>query len=574
MARRAAEAHISAMRNGLSKKLGVLGLLSVVAFAACEGDEGPAGPAGGAGPSGPAGGQGPAGPAGPGGEAGPPGAGGVDQSLTPTAKLVSGFGGQEALSGLKALSLEAKGARWMPGEGYTPEDEPQPAGTFELKALWDVQGGDLRLDYKRKLQGLFSNELTYSEILRDDGGYRVGVDSAFGGADGALSADRWASSRRQQRLLHPEIIAREIAADPARAVDVGAGALAGVLHHRLEVSDPVAPLTLWVEAATGRLTKISTVESEHVSGDKALEVLYADWERAAGGPALPRRVVLSLGGHVLHDETRSALVVNPAVDANAFVPPGGAAVGSTDAALAERGETSSQFHQAFLSFGVPLDGFQATIDPVVLAPGVWHIRTGSHNSLVVEQQNGVVVVEAPLYPERSDALLAWIGTTIPNKPVTHVVATHFHDDHSGGLRSFVAAGAKVVAGEAAVGFYREVFHARRTIDPDKLAGSPRPAVIESVAPGASVSLNDPTRTVNVYTVDTAHAADMLIAEVGGAVFVSDIYSPGTPGGFLTALLELRSSVQSQNIAVTSYVGGHGTTSTPADLDQRIDELTP
>jgi glyoxylase-like metal-dependent hydrolase (beta-lactamase superfamily II) len=571
MARDGAGAHMSAMRNGLSKTLGVFGLFSVMAFAACEGDEGPAGPAGGQGPAGPAGGQGPAGP---GGEQGPPGAGGVDPSLTPTAKLVSGFGGEAALSGLKALSFEAEGTRWIVGEGYTPESGPSTAGTFELKAVWDVQGGDLRLDYRRELLSFFAGNVTYSEILRDDGGYRVGVDSVFGGVDGPLPSDRWASGRRQQRLLHPEIIAREIAADPARAAAAGGGVIAGALHHKLEVSDPVAPLTLWVDAASGRLTKISTLESEHGAGDRELEVFYTDWQPVAGGPAVPWHVVLSLGGHVLHDETRSAVAANPAVDANAFAPPGGAAVGPIDASLAERGENAAQFHQQFASAGIPLDGLQTSIQPVELSPGVWHIRTGSHNSLVVEQQAGVVVVEAPLYPARSDALLGWIGANIPNKPVTHVVATHFHDDHSGGLRSFVAAGARVVAGEAAVGFYREAFRARRTVEPDRLAEAPRPAVIEPVAPGAKVVLDDAQRRVSVYTIDTAHAADMVVAEVGGAVFVSDIYSPGLPGGFLQGLLELRSSVQSQGVPVTSYVGGHGATSTPADLDQLIDDLTP
>ncbi len=160
---------------------------------------------------------------------------------------------------------------------------------------------------------------------------------------------------------------------------------------------------------------------------------------------------------------------------------------------------------------------------------------------------------SPAYCNDADQTsLAWIGANIPSKPVTHVIATHFHDDHSGGLRSFVAAGAKVVAGESAVGFYREAFRARRTVEPDALAAAPRPAAIQPVAPGAKVVLSDATHPVSVYTVDTSHAADMLIAEVGGAVFVSDIYSPGQPGGFLTALLELRTSVQAQGVQVSTY----------------------
>jgi glyoxylase-like metal-dependent hydrolase (beta-lactamase superfamily II) len=570
------EAQIIAMQLRQRKSLGVLGLslLVAVAAAACEGDEGAAGAPGADGASGPVGGQGPAGPAGPGGPQGPGGGTSVDPSLAPTAKLIAAFGGEAALSGLRSLTVKAKGTRFIVGEGYEPEDEPAAVSSFEVDTSWDVQGGDLRLDYRRKLLFLGS-DVTYSEFLRDDGGWREGVDSVFGAPSGPMPSDRWASGRRQQQLLHPELIARELAADPSKVRDAGAGVLGGVLHHRLELTAAGAPVTLWVEAATGRLSKLETLENEHVSGDVPLEVFYDDWRAVEGGPAQPRRVILALGGRVLHDEARSEIVANPTLPATTFAVPGGASIGAVDAAVATVGEHNAQFHQQFASLGIPLDGLQIAIDPIQISPGVWHIRGGSHNSLVVEQQAGVVVVEAPLYPARSDALLSWIRGQLPTKPVTHVVVTHFHDDHSGGLRSFVAAGAKVVAGEAAVGFYREAFRAPRTLAPDTLSAAPRPAVIEPVAAGGTRVLADALRPVTVSTIDTSHAADMVVASVDGTTFVSDIYSPGNPPTLgVTGLIELRTSVQAQGLAVTRYAGGHGQIGTPAELDQLIADLTP
>ena len=62
----------------------------------------------------------------------------------------------------------------------------------------------------------------------------------------------------------------------------------------------------------------------------------------------------------------------------------------------------------------------------------------------IEQEDGVVTVAAPLHPERSDAILAWVGEAFPGKFVTQVIATHHHDDHSAGLRLFVAAGVTVI----------------------------------------------------------------------------------------------------------------------------------
>src|SRR5439155_1503288 len=89
--------------------------------------------------------------------------------------------------------------------------------------------------------------------------------------------------------------------------------------------------------------------------------------------------------------------------------------------------------------------------PTQLAPGVFFLGGGTHNSLAIEQTNGIVIVEPPLYDERSDAVIAWASAQFPGKPITHLVITHFHDDHSGGLRAYVALGATIAVGHGGVG---------------------------------------------------------------------------------------------------------------------------
>ncbi len=158
-----------------------------------------------------------------------------------------------------------------------------------------------------------------------------------------------------------------------------------------------------------------------------------------------------------------------------------------------------------------------------------HLTGGSHNSLVVEQANGVVITEAPLNEQRSAAILDWVEINIPGKPITHVISSHHHHDHSAGLRTFVAAGAQIVLAEAAEPvFAKQIFTAPSTIIPDTLAMNPTPANIVPVPFAGSFTIDDAALPVVAQHITSSHAADMLLIYVDNAdvLFVSDIYSPG------------------------------------------------
>jgi glyoxylase-like metal-dependent hydrolase (beta-lactamase superfamily II) len=520
-------------------------VIGTILLAACEGDIGPAGPPG---PT-----------------------GGLDPTLSASDKLLTTLGGKAAVAGLQSLQATIAGQRSMIDEGYLPGDL-LAAGTFTAALHWDIAAGHLRLDYQRRIAAPIPGSYQYTELLRADGGWVDGIDNFFGAPGGALASERWASARRQQLYLHPELIARELATGARTGKDAGVGVLGGVLHHRLEVADTVAPLTLWVEVGTGRLSKVSATENEHLRADVVVEAFYSDWSDAGAGLSLPRRAVLSVDGEVVHDELRTALAVNVALPAAIFAVPGGGQPAIVTADVA-RGERTHQFYEMFSGVGLPLPG-RTQVQGDELAPGVWHLTGGSHHSLLVEQAAGLVVVEAPLYADRSEALLAWIAERFPGKPVTHVIASHFHGDHAAGLRTFVAAGATVIAGDAALGLYRRVFAARRTIEPDDLATSPRLATLRGVDPGDHIALPDAARPVDIYTVDTTHAADMLVAVAGGVLFVSDIFSPGFPAS-PPLLRELRQAITDHpTVRVDRIAGGHGGTATLAELDALIQRAEP
>jgi glyoxylase-like metal-dependent hydrolase (beta-lactamase superfamily II) len=509
-------------------------LITTTLALGCEGEQGPAGPAGGFDPEAPA----------------------LD-------KAFAGVGGKDALTALDGVRIAATGERLMTLEGFLPEDDSAPVSTFTTDTAVDVAGDRLRIDYDRKLP-IFGAQTDYAAIIDGDVGVIDGVESVFGTPGGAMSSQRWGATMRQHYLLHPQLLLRDVALGKRTATEAGVAVRDGELRQRIEITDGVRPISLFVDRYTGDITELATLENDMVSGDAALEAHYLGWRTWDGDVRFPSEVAITLAGQPWHLEHRDSVTTAAALADTLFAFPAGSSPTHVEAD-AVRGARNGQFHEGFAGLGVPLDVDQTFVEPQQLAPGVFHLRGGSHHSLVVEQAAGVVVVEAPLNEARAKALFAWVATNIPGKPVTHVIATHHHRDHVGSLRTFVARGAKIVVGEAARPHFSRAFRAARTLEPDELSATPRAATILTVPAAGQITLADATRPVRVIALDSTHSADMVVAYVPNqrVLFVSDIFSPGFPANPFGAR-EVLAAVQP--LAIDMIAGGHGGVGPKTELE--------
>lgn len=129
-----------------------------------------------------------------------------------------------------------------------------------------------------------------------------------------------------------------------------------------------------------------------------------------------------------------------------------------------------------------------------VAKGVYIFPTGGLNPMFVEFKDFVLAVEAPAqHPvlERvpadaqpgsdqiSERFIQKIKETIPNKPIRYLAVTHFHSDHAGGARAFLAEGATLLTTPGNKDYFEKLAAAKYTVVPDKLARQPRAPVIES-----------------------------------------------------------------------------------------------
>lgn len=141
--------------------------------------------------------------------------------------------------------------------------------------------------------------------------------------------------------------------------------------------------------------------------------------------------------------------------------------------------------------------------------GVWYLAGGSHHSVAIEMKDHVVVVEGPQFDGRSLPLIAETRKLIPNKPIRYVINTHYHFDHSGGLRTFVAEGATMITHSSNKAFFERAFAAKGKLDPDALSKSGKKA--KFLAVGGKHVLTDGARTLEVLHVkDNPHNDGLLM----------------------------------------------------------------
>jgi glyoxylase-like metal-dependent hydrolase (beta-lactamase superfamily II) len=219
----------------------------------------------------------------------------------------------------------------------------------------------------------------------------------------------------------------------------------------------------------------------------------------------------------------------------------------------------------------------ARVAATELAPGVLLFGGGSHNSVIVEQAAGIVVIEAPLNDERSQAILAEIHQRFGGKKILGVINTHAHFDHAGGLRAFVAADIPVITHERNAAYYQAAWKRPRSLNPDRLAKSPRSARFQVFTD--SLLLDDAERPVQIHTIAGSGHNDafaMVYLPMQHLLVEADAWTPTPPGAKPPAVvnplwINLYDNVQRLGLDVERIAPLHGAPQSLAALRAAIQQ---
>jgi Metallo-beta-lactamase superfamily len=203
-----------------------------------------------------------------------------------------------------------------------------------------------------------------------------------------------------------------------------------------------------------------------------------------------------------------------------------------------------------------------------LAKGLWRVTGTTHHSLIVEFNDHLMVVEAN-NPERVRAVWARAKELRPNKPITQLIVTHHHFDHTGGVREAVALGvSEIITHQYNVNFITEILKRPHKMNPDTLAKMGTFKMPKITAIGDSGVVKDSSMTVNLFhLLDNTHADTNLLIYFPASKILTqvDVYMPndarhiieGEPLGHAPWNRNVMENIKHRKIQVDTHAPLHG-----------------
>jgi glyoxylase-like metal-dependent hydrolase (beta-lactamase superfamily II) len=252
--------------------------------------------------------------------------------------------------------------------------------------------------------------------------------------------------------------------------------------------------TLFLDGS-GLVTRIESVMPNPVTGDTAVVTEFSDYKDVSG-VRVPMRLRQSQGPFPVLDVQVAEAKVNEPVD---IVVPDN------------------------------VRNARENVTSTLVAPGVWFLAGGSHNSVAIELAEQIVLVESPLFDGRALAVIDTANKLVPGKTVKTVINSHHHFDHAGGLRAAAGEGAVLITSAMAKPYFERLFANPNKVAPDHLAKSGRTPNIMGVS--EKLVLRDANRPIEIYEMQgSVHAQGFMMVWLPRErlLIQADAWTPGPP----------------------------------------------
>lgn len=492
------------------------------------------------------------------------------QSLV--SKAVDAMGGEAALSAVKIIAVKGTVRQWEPEQSIIPGGDMRYANESQFDAITEVATRSTRIDWVRNYVYPATRTYTFTEIVAPDAGYVAGIDATARNKQNlesnppahAMSGLRLATSQRELRRSATIPLMLDMLKNPDRVAPADNVMIGGAPLPAVNYTAGDQTLTVMFDPQTGLPARVRTLDYDNIWGDVTYDLVLSDWQ-AVDGVRVATSRKYELNGRPIAEMKFTEVKTNVPLAADRLTIPAtfkAAAPKPATGAVPYQWVIRRQFIGTYLDSDNPSFDTRATsaLRLVELAPGVQHVVGGSHNALIVEMRDHLIVFDAPVSDWQSNWTLNAAKQKLGAKPVKYLVLTHHHMDHAGGIRAYAAQGATIIVGKGNGDHFRRVLAAPARRNPD-LPPSDLSRV-EVVEVADKRVLSDGRREVAVYLIENPHCAGMLIGYVPDARlgFVTDLWSPGRdplPAKITPPLAAVVEGVTKAGIQPAKFAGGHG-----------------
>jgi glyoxylase-like metal-dependent hydrolase (beta-lactamase superfamily II) len=145
----------------------------------------------------------------------------------------------------------------------------------------------------------------------------------------------------------------------------------------------------------------------------------------------------------------------------------------------------------------PASAPAAPITVTAVADGIWHLNPGGHT--IIEFADHLVIFELGGSVAQTRAVIELANSLVPGKPLTHLIVSHHHFDHTSGFRAAIEAGLTVISHRGNEQILREMA-ARPAPNFGDMVALPGGGTFDFVPVDGHLRLQDSQMTLDVYAV--------------------------------------------------------------------------
>ena len=456
-------------------------------------------------------------------------------------RSIAAYGGREALTAINNVTIKLGGESVHRNQSRRPGDSDRTEFNGEL--VIDLKNSRGRQTQKGQYPGGFH----WHSGFVADAGNRIFFDliRKTSNPPNPMSP---AAFRANTRWL-PQIVLLNVLERTETLRYLGTAEFDKRPHDVIDyVTNDGGRLALYIDRESGLLSKFETFITDSFAGDSVAETRFTG-QRKVGNYTIPARRVTAINGEITNDFAFADVAFNTEIPPDTFrVPEGLRAV----------------------TFPTPT--------PVTKhADKIYTTLANGYNVLFVDFKDYIFVMETPGNERVSLQAIEEIKKTVPGKPIKYVAVTHHHDDHAGGIRTYMAEGATLIVASGEQAFFKKVGSMRFTASPDALNRNPREPKFEPIQNGKRV-LTDGTTTVELYDIGKGpHAEEMLVAYFPDhkMIYQGDLlnrpFTGDAPIANLTSAHFL-DWIDAKKLAVETTIMVHGPPTTIAEFRKAVADL--